>query len=251
MRPREVKALLDSVRDGRIDTAEALETLRELPVEEMGFATLDTHRELRQSLPEAIYAEGKTVDQVVEIAARLVARTTGAVLATRCPGATAAALLRRWPDAVHNPSCGLVTLRSEDPQTDLGAVAVVAAGTSDLPVAEEAAGVLGAVGADVVRATDVGVAGLHRILSVQNELRAADVVIVVAGMDGALPSLVGGITPALVIAVPTSIGYGASFDGLAALLTMLNSCAAGVVVTNIDNGFGAAIAALRSLRARP
>jgi NCAIR mutase (PurE)-related protein len=247
MRPTEVRALLDSVREGQIATEEALERLRRLPVQELDFATLDTHRELRQSIPEAIYAAGKTTDQVVEIAARLLETSTGAVIATRCPERTAAALLERWPDALYNVPSGLVVIRSQEPDTPLGTVSVVAAGTSDLPVAEEAAGVLEAVGATLQRSTDVGVAGLHRILSVEDELRSAGVVIVVAGMDGALPSIVGGLTPAPVIAVPTSVGYGASFEGLAALLTMLNSCAAGVTVTNIDNGFGAAIAALRIL----
>jgi NCAIR mutase (PurE)-related protein len=250
MRPTEVKRLLLSVRDGEIDADEALEALRRLPVDDMGFATLDTHRELRQGMPEAILAESKTADQVAAIAARLLETTTGAVLATRCRADAAAALLERWPDAVYEPSCGLVVLREESGAEGVGTTAVVAAGTSDLPVAEEAAGVLKAVGATVLRATDVGVAGVHRILAVEDELRASHVVIVVAGMDGALPSMVGGITPAPVIAVPTSVGYGASFEGLAALLTMLNSCAAGVVVTNIDNGFGAAMAALRLLRTR-
>jgi NCAIR mutase (PurE)-related protein len=246
MRPSEVKALLESVRQGEMDTDAALESLRKLPVQEMGFATLDTHRELRQAMPEAIYAEGKTTDQVIEIATRLLETTAGPVLATRCPQATVDALLARWPEAIVHGACGLVVLRRDE--RALGTVALVAAGTSDLPVAEEAAGVLDALGTTLLRATDVGVAGLHRVLSIEEELRAAKVVIVVAGMDGALPSLVGGLTPAPVIAVPTSVGYGASFDGLAALLTMLNSCAAGVTVTNIDNGFGAAIAALRILR---
>ncbi len=249
MRPEEVKDLLRGVAEGTTGTEDALRALERLPVEDLGFATLDTHRELRQGLPEAIYAEGKTPEQVVEIAARLLESTTGPVLATRVPDQAAHALIERFPEARHHESARLVVLRREKPGVQLGMVAVVAAGTSDLPVADEAAGTADAVGAAVQRINDVGVAGLHRLLTVEDRLREADVVIVVAGMEGALASLVGGITPAPVIAVPTSVGYGASFEGLAALLAMLNSCAAGVVVTNIDNGFGAAAFALRLLRA--
>jgi NCAIR mutase (PurE)-related protein len=248
MRPDEVKDLLRGVAEGATRTEDALRALERLPVENLGFATLDTHRELRQGMPEAIYAEGKKAEQVVEIAARLLETTTGPVLATRVPQETAQALIERFPEARHNESARLVVLRSEKADVELGTVAVVAAGTSDLPVADEAACVAEAVGASVQRINDVGVAGLHRLLAVEDRLREADVVIVVAGMEGALASLVGGITPAPVIAVPTSVGYGASFEGLAALLAMLNSCAAGVVVTNIDNGFGAAAFALRMLR---
>ncbi len=250
MREGEVIRLLEGVRSGEVTPGDALRALQHLPVDELGFATLDTHRELRQGFPEAIAAAGKTADEVVEIAARLLHTTTGAVLATRCDAATAQALTARWPDALHDERAGLVTLRREEPGSVRGTVAVVAAGTSDLPAAQEAAGVLDAMGVSVERITDVGVAGVHRVLMFEDVLRSAAVSIVVAGMDGALPSLVGGIVPGPLIAVPTSTGYGASFGGLAALLTMLNSCAAGVVVTNIDNGFGAAIAALRILRSR-
>jgi NCAIR mutase (PurE)-related protein len=249
MRPEEVKDLLRGVAEGATRTEDALRALERLPVQDLGFATLDTHRELRQGLPEAIYAEGKTPEQVVEIAARLLETTTGPVLATRVPDDAAQALIERFPEARHHESARLVVLRRENAGVELGTVAVVAAGTSDLPVADEAACTADAVGAAVQRINDVGVAGLHRLLAVEDRLREADVVIVVAGMEGALASLVGGITPAPVIAVPTSVGYGASFEGLAALLAMLNSCAAGVVVTNIDNGFGAAAFALRLLRA--
>jgi NCAIR mutase (PurE)-related protein len=248
MRPDEVKDLLRGVAEGATRTEDALRALERLPVENLGFATLDTHRELRQGLPEAIYTEGKTAEQVVEIAARLLESTTGPVLATRVPEETAQALIEQFPEARHNESARLVVLRSEKADVELGTVAIVAAGTSDLPVADEAACAAEAVGASVHRINDVGVAGLHRLLAVEDRLREAKVVVVVAGMEGALASLVGGITPAPVIAVPTSVGYGASFEGLAALLAMLNSCAAGVVVTNIDNGFGAAAFALRLLR---
>ena len=249
MRPEEVRDLLERVRSGEVAPGEALKRLRQLPVEDVGFAQLDAHRELRQGLPEAIYAEGKTTEQVVSIAARLLDATTGPVIATRASPDIAGALHDKWETAQYHPTARIVVLRSESRPLD-GRVAVVSAGTSDLPVAEEAAVTAETLGAPVARVTDVGVAGLHRILNAQTDLHEADVVIVVAGMEGALASIVGGITPAPVVAVPTSVGYGASFEGLAALLAMLNSCAAGVAVMNIDNGFGAACFALRVLRHR-
>ena len=247
MRPEEVRHLLEQVRSGDRGVDEALSTLRHLPVSDLGFAQLDTHRELRQGLPEAIYSEGKTTEQVVSIAARLLDSTSAPVLATRASAEVAEALHAKWDFAQYHPTPGIVVMRSERKKLD-GRVTVVSAGTSDIPVAEEAAVTAEALGADVGRVTDVGVAGLHRILNSQSELAEADVVIVVAGMEGALASLVGGITPSPVVAVPTSVGYGSSFDGLAALLAMLNSCATGVAVMNIDNGFGAACFALRVLR---
>lgn len=249
MRPEEVKDLLRGYNEGTTSLEDALRALRGLPVSDLGFAQLDTHRELRQGMPEAIYAEGKTAEQVVAIAGNLLERSTGAVLATRVPEETAAALLARFPDATHHERARLVVLRSDEGRYD-GTIAIVAAGTSDLPVADEAAATVEAIGARVDRITDAGVAGLHRILAVQDRLHDADAVIVVAGMEGALASIVGGISSAPVVAVPTSVGYGASFEGLAALLAMLNSCAAGVTVTNIDNGFGAAMFAMRLLRKR-
>ncbi|HVL64849.1 MAG TPA: nickel pincer cofactor biosynthesis protein LarB [Actinomycetota bacterium] len=249
MRPEEVKDLLTRLGDGSVSIDDAVRDLARLPVEDLGFARLDTHRELRQGVGEAIYAEGKMAAEVVAIAGRLLERTTGPVLATRTPPETAAALLEVFPDAVHHDRARLVVLRAEPEQT-LGRVAVVAAGTSDLPVADEAAATAEALGCAIDRITDVGVAGVHRVLGVQDRLRDADVVVVVAGMEGALASLVGGIAPGPVVAVPTSVGYGSSFEGLAALLAMLNSCAAGVAVVNIDNGFGAATFAARLLRRR-
>jgi NCAIR mutase (PurE)-related protein len=249
MRQDQVKDLLEGMRDGTTTLDEALRELQRLPVEDLGFANLDTHRELRQGLPEAVYAEGKTPTQTVAIASRMLERTSSAVIVTRTPPETAAALAKEFPDAVHHEIARLVVVRDDPGRlTAAGRVAVVTAGTSDLPVAEEAACTAQAVGAEVDRVTDVGVAGLHRILGAEDRLRDASVVIVVAGMEGALASLVGGITPAPVIAVPTSVGYGSSFEGLAALLAMLNSCAAGVAVMNIDNGFGAACFALRLLQ---
>lgn len=247
MRPEEVAELLEGVRAGHKSPEQALAELRQLPFDDLEFARLDTHRELRQGLPEAIYGEGKTTEQIVAIAERLVEKTSGPVIATRVSAAAAGALRERFETATHYETARLVVVRQETKQ--LGAtVTVVCAGTSDLPVAEEASATAQALGADVIRVTDVGVAGIHRLLNEQETLLDADVVVVVAGMEGALASLVGGITPAPVIAVPTSVGYGASFGGLAALLTMLNSCAQGITVTNIDNGFGAAMAAIRILR---
>ncbi len=248
MRREELKALLRGVVDGSVTLDEAVSALQRLPLQDLGFARLDTHRELRQGMPEAIYAEHKTPDQVIAIAQRLLDATTSAVIATRVQDEAAARLLERWQDAVHDADARLVVLRSAPDETaPPGTVAVVSGGTSDRPVAQEAALVAEAMGIKVERVEDVGVAGLHRVLASEDVLRTSDVVIVVAGMEGALPSLVGGLTPAPVIAVPTSVGYGASFGGIAALLGMLNSCAAGLLVTNIDNGFGAAMAALRQL----
>jgi NCAIR mutase (PurE)-related protein len=251
MRSDQAKDLLDGVRDGTVSVEEAVRILRRLPFDDIDFARPDTHRELRQGFPEAIYAEGKTPDQVVAIARRLLEATSGPVLVTRTPPETAEIVMDEIPDAIHHAEARLVVLRaSEAPAQDLGVVAVVTGGTSDLPVAEEAAVVAATLGARVERLTDVGVAGLHRLLAYQDLLHTADVVIVVAGMEGALASLVGGISSAPVVAVPTSVGYGAAFDGLAALLAMLNSCAAGIAVTNIDNGFGAAMFAARVLQGR-
>ena len=248
MRPEEVKDLLRSIETGRTTVDEAVRALSALPVEDIDIARIDVHRELRQGMPEAIYAEGKTVEEVAKIASVLLDKNAGPVMATRVPQDMAAPLLRQFPEAEHHGDARLVVFRSQTPAT-LGTIAVVFAGTSDRYVAEEAAVTAESAGASVIRIGDVGVAGLHRLLAAQERMHEADVIIVVAGMEGALASLVGGITPAPVVAVPTSVGYGASFDGLAALLAMLNSCAAGVAVMNIDNGFGAAMFALRLLRA--
>ena len=251
MRPEEIRALLDDVRSGRVDVEDSLAALRRVPVDDVDFARIDLHREQRQGLAEAIFAEGKTPEQVVAIAQRLVSASSGPVLATRVDDATAQALKEALPRAVHHPVARMVVVPEESArETALGDVLVVSAGTSDMPVAEEASVTAEALGARVDRIVDVGVAGVHRVLGVQDRLHEADVVIVVAGMEGALASLVGGITSSPVVAVPTSVGYGASFEGLAALLAMLNSCAAGVAVTNIDNGFGAAMFALRVLRSK-
>ena len=251
MRPDELKDLLRAAKTGETTVDEALIALRRLPVEDLGFARVDTHRELRQGLPEAVYGEGKEPGEVVAIAERLLANSSSPILITRTPDASVTALLERFPEAEHHRRSKLVVLGAERrPLRSLGRVAVASAGTSDLAVAEEAVVTARTYGAEVDQITDVGVAGVHRLLAVQDRLHSADVVIVVAGMEGALASLIGGLVAAPVVAVPTSVGYGSSFEGLAALLAMLNSCAAGVVVTNIDNGFGAGVFALRLLLKR-
>jgi pyridinium-3,5-biscarboxylic acid mononucleotide synthase len=239
--------LLDDVAGGKTDVADAIEALRVLPYEQLDDAKVDHHRELRTGHPEAIYGPGKTLKQVREIAAALARSAAGAVLLTRATLEQAAAAAEAVPGASYDPRSKLCVIKRAD-QPLPGVIAVVAAGTSDLPVAEEAAQTLEASRAEVRRVTDVGVAGVHRVLQHREQLEAADCVIVVAGMEGALPSVVAGLTSKPIIAVPTSVGYGASFDGLAALLSMLNSCAPGVSVVNIDGGFSAAQSAFRIVR---
>jgi pyridinium-3,5-biscarboxylic acid mononucleotide synthase len=245
MRRERVRDVLAGVADGSLSVDAALDALAFEPVEELAFATIDHHRALRQGFPEVIFGGGKTPEQVEAIAARLAARGDG-FLATRLDSTTANRLRTRFPAVEVNEVARTAYLSGrEAPPPGRGTVLVVTAGTSDLPVAEEAAVTLRAVGDCVDRLTDVGVAGIHRVLGQRERLVAAAVIIVVAGMDGALASVVGGLVRTPVIAVPTSVGYGAAFSGLAPLLTMLNSCAAGVAVVNIDNGFGAAMAASR------
>jgi len=245
MRRDRVRTLLEGVADGSVAVDAALASLSLEPVESLGFATIDHHRALRQGFPEIIYGAGKTPEQIREIALRIVSRGDG-VLVTRIEQDAALALRESIPDVELNAVGRTAYVAGAEPAPrGTGTVAVVTAGTSDLPVAEEAAVTLGVLGNCVARITDVGVAGIHRVLAKRDEIMSAAVVIVVAGMDGALPSVIGGLVRGPVIAVPTSVGYGASFQGLAALLTMLNSCAAGVTVVNIDNGFGAAVAASR------
>lgn len=240
-------SLLERVRDGQLSLDDAARELESLSVVDLGFARVDTDRERRQGAPEVIYGAGKTPDEIAAIAKALLDAEQN-VLVTRAPAGAFEAVRAIAPDAAEHARARCVSVVRTPPPT-LGRVALLCAGTSDLPVAEEAAVSVGFLGAEVQRFYDVGVAGLSRVLRVADEVRAADVVIVVAGMDGALPSVVGGLVNAPVIAVPTSVGYGASFGGLAALLAMLNACAAGVTVVNIDNGFGAARAAQRILRA--
>ncbi|MFN2399511.1 MAG: nickel pincer cofactor biosynthesis protein LarB [Gemmatimonadaceae bacterium] len=245
MRREQVLALLRQVADGAIQVTDALNYLAQPPVETLPFATIDHHRALRQGYPEVIFASGKTPDQIVAIAERIASRGDG-LLVTRAEAEVRQKLAELLPSAELNPLGRTVYLAPpEPPPPGFGQVLIVTAGTSDLPVAEEAAVTARALGNSVARLTDVGVAGIHRLLARSDELQRASVVIVVAGMEGALPSVVGGLVSVPVIAVPTSVGYGASFGGVAALLAMLNSCASGVTVVNIDNGFGAGFAASR------
>ncbi len=234
-----IRKLLDAVREGRTGVAEALDQLRHMPFESLGFATVDHHRALRCGFPEVIFCQGKTTSHAARIFDTL-AETGANVLATRARRKHYDKVASRHPNAVFHKLARCITLRQRDPLPPAGTVAVVCAGTADLPVAEEARVTAELLDQPTATYYDVGVAGLHRLLAHAPGLREAGVVIVVAGMEGALPSVVGGLVDVPVVAVPTSVGYGASFNGLAPLLTMLNSCAAGVAVVNIDNGFGAA-----------
>jgi NCAIR mutase (PurE)-related protein len=240
-----VSELLEQVARGQLDVARALSRLSLPDSESLPYATIDHHRALRQGYPEVIFGSGKSTDQIVAIAERLAAHGDG-FLATRVDASAHAALATRFPGVEINELGRTAYLPPEiPPPAGRGTVLVITAGTSDLAVAEEAAVTARALGNAVERLTDVGVAGIHRLLSRADMLGDASVIIVVAGMDGALPSVVGGLVAVPVIAVPTSVGYGASLGGIAALLTMLNSCASGITVVNIDNGFGAAYAASR------
>jgi pyridinium-3,5-biscarboxylic acid mononucleotide synthase len=240
-----VRDLLTRVADGSVSADNALDDLAKEPFETLDFATIDHHRALRQGFPEVIYGGGKTPDQIVAIAERIAERH-GGFLATRLTEEASAALAQRFHKIELNTLGRTAHLAGETPPAaGKGTVLIVTAGTSDLPVAEEAAVTSCALGNRTARLTDVGVAGIHRVLAKKDELFEAHVIVVIAGMDGALASVIGGLVRVPVIAVPTSVGYGAAFGGLAPLLAMLNSCAAGITVVNIDNGFGAAMAASR------
>lgn len=243
MNPEELTQVLQHVRQGKLSIEHALQRLRSLPYEDLGFASLDHHRSLRQGFPEVVLCEGKSTTQVVAIA-RALFKKQGPFLATRADPKVARAICKLNRRAQYHHDARLVTVYPSRLKS-LGHILVVTAGTADLPVAEEARITAEVMGSRVERLHDVGVAGIHRLLGRKERLFEARVVIVVAGMDGVLPSVVGGLVQCPVIAVPTSRGYGASFGGVAALLTMLNSCAAGVGVMNIDNGFGAACLAHR------
>jgi pyridinium-3,5-biscarboxylic acid mononucleotide synthase len=243
-----LRKLLEDVRRGKTGVDEATRALTDLPFAELGYATVDTHRSVRFGFPEVVYGEGKSPEQLLGIVQVLVGRKQP-VLVTRLSEEKAAPLLERWPKARWHPQARIFHLPQGRPRA--GRVAVTCAGTSDLPVAEEAALTAEAMGATVARIYDVGVAGLHRLLRRRSEIQEAHVAVAVAGMEGALASVVGGLVGIPVVAVPTSVGYGANFHGLSALLTMLNSCASNVAVVNIDNGFGAGFyAALVSRRSR-
>ena len=238
-----LRGLLEQVSHGTLQAAEAerrlMEYMRALPFEDLGFARVDHHRALRQGFPEVILGTGKTPAQIAAIAARIVARGHS-LLVTRTDELAFASVKAEVPGATFHAEARAITLQQKDISPGKGLVLVAAAGTSDRPVAEEAVVTAELMGNEVERLYDVGVAGLHRLLSAHNRLTAARVIVVVAGMEGALPSVIGGLVNVPIIAVPTSVGYGASFGGVAALLGMLNSCASGVSVVNIDNGFGAA-----------
>jgi NCAIR mutase (PurE)-related protein len=234
----QLRELLSGVQSGALEIDEALARMRHLPFEDIGFAKVDHHRTLRHGIPEVVFAMGKTVEQTVSIAEHIEARSPN-FLITRTDAPKAAALLQRFPAAEHFPASGIVRIWRERNMTGKGEIAVLCAGTSDIPVAQEAQVTAETMGNRVVSIYDVGVAGIHRLMASRHQLESARIAIVCAGMEGALPSVVGGMVSCPVVAVPTSVGYGASFHGLAALLGMLNSCASNVTVVNIDNGFGA------------
>lgn len=240
MTPEQVRQVLEAVRENQLDVDGAMDRLKKLPFEDLGFAHVDHHRAMRQGFPEVIFCQGKTTEHVVEIARRI-SEAGSALLATRANREQADAVRSALPAADYNALARTLTIRGDD----AGAVEatrevlVISAGTSDMPVAEEAFVTAEAMGSRVNKLYDVGVAGIHRLFAHRDQIDRAAAIVVAAGMEGALPSVVGGLVDVPVIAVPTSVGYGASFGGLAALLGTLNSCAPGVAVVNIDNGFGA------------
>jgi NCAIR mutase (PurE)-related protein len=243
MNSEHLTTLLASVKDGSLSVEDAQQQLRHFPSQDIGCAQVDHHRHLRQGMPEMIFGAGKTVAQIASIMSSMIAQGSN-VLVSRLDHDKATALLKEFPAACYHAEACCLTLEQQPPeQRGKGTILIVSAGTSDIPVSSEACVTARFLGNQVEQINDVGVAGIHRLLARSEQLAAAAVIIVVAGMEGALPSVVGGLVDKPVIAVPTSVGYGASFGGIAALLGMLNSCAAGVTVVNIDNGFGAACAA--------
>ncbi len=238
MKPEDIRQILEQVSNGELKPDEALQSLKDLPYTDLGHTKIDEHRELRSGHPEVIFCTGKTVAQVKEIVEAMLESNSN-ILATRASEEMFAAITGLCYDAVYSAPARTITIQQQPPEISGDTIAVVTAGTSDIPVAEEAAVTAEFYGNKVERIFDVGVAGIHRLFNSMEKIREAKVVVVVAGMEGALPSVVAGLIDKPVIAVPTSIGYGASFQGLAALLGMLNSCANGVSVVNIDNGFGA------------
>ena len=238
MNQKKWNTLLDSYKKGKIPKSAVLDQLKQLPYEDLGFAKVDHHRSCRQGVPEVIFCQGKTIEQVAKIADRII-HAGNNLLATRANPDMYREIIKKYPKATYHDAARIITYTVSKPKKKKGNIVILCAGTSDIPVAEEAAVTAEALGNTVQRIYDVGVAGIHRLLGQQEILNQAKVNIVVAGMEGALPSVVAGLVESPVIAVPTSVGYGASFGGLSALLTMLNSCASGVAVVNIDNGFGA------------
>jgi len=237
-----IKKLLEQVQAGRVNVDEAIDKMTSLPYEDLSFARVDHHRDLRLGFPEVILGQGKTTEQIIHIAERILNNSSN-LLISRTTEEVFAALRDVAPDAEFHVEARMISVVRDRTERGDGTIAIISAGTSDVPVAEEAAVTATAMGNRVSRIYDVGVAGIHRLFGARPDFESARVIVVVAGMEGALPSVVGGIVSVPVIAVPTSIGYGASFDGLAALLGMLNSCASNVTVVNIDNGFGAGFVA--------
>lgn len=248
MDQEQLRQLLEQVRGGAVGIDEALGRLKHMPFEDLGFAKIDHHRAIRVGMPEVIFGKGKAPEHIVEIAARLLERSPN-LLATRVEPDAAAMVCARFPDAEYHAKSGVLRVWRDRALRGKGTIVIACAGTSDIPVAEEAHLTAEIMGNCVETVFDIGVAGIHRLMSNRDRLTQARVCVVCAGMEGALPSVVGGLVSCPVIAVPTSVGYGAAFGGVAALLGMLNSCAAGVTVVNIDNGFGAAAAASRILNA--
>jgi pyridinium-3,5-biscarboxylic acid mononucleotide synthase len=240
MNPERLKALLTQVKAGKVSVDEAIKQMKHLPFEDIGFAQIDHHRSLRKGFPEVIFGEGKTDRQIIDIMSRMIKNKEN-ILVTRLEAKKASAVCKKFSEAVYHPLSRVLTIipRPIRKKTGRGLVLVISAGTSDIPVAEEAFLTSQIMGNPTEYLYDIGISGLHRLMANHEKVLSAAVLIVVAGMEGALPSVVGGLVERPVIAVPTSIGYGASFNGLAALLGMLNSCASGVAVVNIDNGFGA------------
>ena len=242
MNQEQLRTLLEQVKPGAVAIDAAVDRMRHLPFEDLGFAKLDHHRALRHGMPEVIFGQGKTPEQVAELATHLLVDSQN-ILITRADAVMAGLVRQHVPDAEYFPLSGAIRVWRDKTLTGKGTIAVVSAGTSDIPVAEEAQVTAEAMGNRVDAIFDIGVAGIHRLMSHRERITEARVVVVCAGMEGALPSVIGGLVSSPVIAVPTSVGYGASFHGLAALLGMLNSCASNVTVVNIDNGFGAAYVA--------
>jgi NCAIR mutase (PurE)-related protein len=242
MNVKEVEKLLKDVKDGETSVEQALDVLKNFPYTDLGFARIDHHRELRTGYPEIIYCAGKSVDQVKEIF-RVMSEKENNVIGTRANQDMYDAVKSISPDAVYYPTARIISLQKKKPDSPESMIAIITAGTSDMPVAEEAAVTSELLGNNVLRIYDAGVAGIHRLVDKLPEIRKCRVVIVIAGMEGALASVVGGLVDKPVIAVPTSVGYGANFGGVSALLAMLTSCSTGVTVVNIDNGFGAGFSA--------
>ncbi len=238
MERKKIKRLLEDVKAGKIGVSSAMEVLKSFPYDDLGFAKIDTHRDLRKEFPEVIFCRGKTIEQITKIVERLSTRNEF-VMATKADREIYKGIRSIREDAVYYETAGIVSIGQREKKKTTKTILIVSAGTSDMPIAEEAAVTAEIMGNVVERLYDVGTAGVHRLFYNKEKLFNSNVIIVIAGMEGALASLVGGLVDKPVIAVPTSVGYGASFEGLAALLTMLNSCAPGVVVVNIDNGFGA------------